>query len=66
MKKAQKGAPDALKAVGDDGEPVRNPVCKLILGCIAGVKRAPISAQNLNPHLTGGLVMQLTVDCRCC
>ncbi len=37
--KAQKGAPDALKAVGDDGEPVRNPVCKLILGCIAGGKK---------------------------
>lgn len=37
--KAQKGAPDALKAVGDVGEPVRNPVCKSILGCIAGGKK---------------------------
>ncbi|MBL3593011.1 MAG: BREX system P-loop protein BrxC [Synergistaceae bacterium] len=37
--KAQKGAPDALKAVGDDGEPVKNPVCKAILGFIAGGKR---------------------------
>ncbi len=30
--KAQKGAPDALKAVGDEGEPAKNPVCKAILG----------------------------------
>jgi hypothetical protein len=37
--KAQKGAPDALKAVGDDGEPVKNPVCKAILGFIAGGKK---------------------------
>ncbi len=37
--KAQKGAPDALKAVGDDGEPVKNPVCKTILGFIAGGKK---------------------------
>jgi hypothetical protein len=36
--KAQKGAPDALKAVGDEGEPARNPVCKAILGFIAGGK----------------------------
>ncbi len=34
--KAQKGAPDALKAVGDDGEPAKNPVCKVILAAIAG------------------------------
>jgi hypothetical protein len=37
--KAQKGAPDALKAVGDEGEPVKNPVCKAILGFIAGGKK---------------------------
>ncbi|MCK8514977.1 BREX system P-loop protein BrxC [Methylonatrum kenyense] len=37
--KAQKGAPDALKAVGDDGEPAKNPVCKAILAAIAGGKR---------------------------
>ena len=37
--KAQKGAPDALKAVGDDGEPAKNPVCKAILGFIAGGKK---------------------------
>lgn len=37
--KAQKGAPDALKSVGDDGEPARNPVCKAILAFIAGGKK---------------------------
>jgi hypothetical protein len=37
--KAHLGAPDALKAVGDDGEPARNPVCKAILGFIAGGKK---------------------------
>jgi len=37
--KARKGAPDALKAVGDDGEPGKNPVCKIILGFIAGGKK---------------------------
>jgi len=37
--KAQKGAPDALKAVGDEGEPGKNPVCKVILGFIAGGKK---------------------------
>ena len=37
--KAQKGAPDALKAVGDDGEPGKNSVCKAILGAIAGGKK---------------------------
>jgi len=36
---AQKGAPDALKAVADQGEPVNNPVCKSILGFIAGGKK---------------------------
>ncbi len=37
--KAQKGAPDALKAVGDEGEPANNPVCRAILGIIAGGKK---------------------------
>jgi len=37
--KAQKGAPDALKGVGDDGEPAKNAVCKAILGFIAGGKK---------------------------
>ncbi|BBO87498.1 BREX system P-loop protein BrxC [Desulfosarcina ovata] len=37
--KACKGAPDALKAVGDDGEPGKNPVCKAVLGFIAGGKK---------------------------
>lgn len=37
--KAQKGAPDALKAVGDDGEPGKNTVCKAILSFIAGGKK---------------------------
>lgn len=36
--KAKSGAPDALKAVGDEGEPAKNPVCKAILGFIAGGK----------------------------
>jgi hypothetical protein len=36
--KAKAGAPDALKAVGDDGEPTKNPVCKSILGFIGGGK----------------------------
>jgi len=38
LSRAQKGAPDALKAVGDDGETGKNPVCKAILGYIAGGK----------------------------
>jgi len=37
--KAQKGAPDALKGVGDEGEPAKNAVCKAILGFIAGGKK---------------------------
>jgi hypothetical protein len=37
--RAQKGGPDALKAVGDEGEPANNPVCKSILGFIAGGKK---------------------------
>ena len=37
--KAQKGAPDALKCVGDEGEAVKNPVCKAILAFIGGGKK---------------------------
>lgn len=37
--KSQIGAPDALKAVGDEGEAAKNPVCKAILGFIAGGKK---------------------------
>ncbi|MEI7922412.1 MAG: BREX system P-loop protein BrxC, partial [Planctomycetota bacterium] len=41
--KAQKGAPDALKSVGDEGEVAQNPVCKAILqGIGAGKKGADI------------------------
>ena len=37
--RAQRGAPDALKAVSDEGEPAKNLVCKAILGSIAGGKK---------------------------
>lgn len=37
--KTKQGSPDALKAVGDDGEPAKNPVCKAILSFIAGGKK---------------------------
>lgn len=37
--RARKGVPDALTAVGDDGEPAKNAVCKLVLGMIAGGKK---------------------------
>lgn len=37
--KAKQGAPDALKAVGYDGETDKNAVCKAILGFIAGGKK---------------------------
>ena len=37
--KARKGAPDALKAVGFEGEPAQQPVCKSILTFIAGGKK---------------------------
>jgi len=36
---AKQGAPDALKAVGFDGEPANNAVCKMILSFIAGGKK---------------------------
>jgi len=37
--KARKGAPDALKSVGDEGEPAKNAVCKSILSFIAAGKK---------------------------
>ncbi len=37
--RAQKGAPDALKAVDHKGETAENPVCKAILAAIAGGKK---------------------------
>lgn len=36
---AKQGSPDALKAVGFEGEPAANPVCKAIMGFIAGGKK---------------------------
>ncbi len=36
---AHQGAPEALEAAGDAGEPARNPVCKAINGFIAGGKK---------------------------
>jgi hypothetical protein len=36
--RAKQGSPDALKAVGDEGEPAKNGVCKQILSFIAGGK----------------------------
>jgi hypothetical protein len=47
--KAKTGAPDALKAVGDDGEPGKNPVCKSILGFIAGGKKGT----DIRAHFEG-------------
>ena len=44
--KAHKGAPDALKEVGDEGETAQNPVCKAVLSFIgAGKKGAEIRQQ---------------------
>ncbi len=39
---ARKGSPDALKAVGDDGEPGKNQVCKTVLSSIAGGKAGAV------------------------
>lgn len=44
--RAQKGAPDALKAIGFEDEPVKNGVCKPLLSAIAGGKKgADLRAQ---------------------
>ena len=47
--KARKGAPDALKAVGDEGEPAKNPVCKAVLGFVAGGKKGA----DIRSHFEG-------------
>ncbi|WP_294105609.1 BREX system P-loop protein BrxC, partial [Thiolapillus sp.] len=47
--KARMGTPDALKAVGDDGEPAKNPVCKEVLSFIAGGKKGA----DIRQHLEG-------------
>ncbi len=47
--RAKQGSPDALKAVGDEGEPVKNPVCKAILGAIAGGKKGA----DIRTHFEG-------------
>ena len=47
--KAYKGAPDALKAVGHDGEPEKNAVCKAILSYIAGGKKGT----DIRDHFEG-------------
>ena len=44
--KAQKGAGDALKAVGDDGEPANNAVCKKTLSFLGGGKRGAEVREN--------------------
>lgn len=38
LERAKQGAPDALKAIGDEGDPAKNAVCKAILSFIAGGK----------------------------
>jgi hypothetical protein len=38
-KKAKEGAPDALRAVGYEGDPDKHPVCKMIIGHIAAGKK---------------------------
>ena len=47
--KARKGAPDALKTVGDEGEPAKNPVCKAVLGFVAGGKKGA----DIRSHFEG-------------
>lgn len=51
--RAQKGAPDALKAVGDDGEPAKNQVCKAVLGFIAGGKKGADIRSNFEGSTFG-------------
>jgi hypothetical protein len=49
--RAQKGAPDALQAVGDDGEPANNPVCRTVLKFIgAGKTGTEIRSHFENPE----------------
>ncbi len=51
--KAKQGSPDALKAVGYDGEPVKNHVCKAILAFIAGGKKGADIRTNFEASLYG-------------
>ncbi|MDD9922324.1 MAG: hypothetical protein OXQ92_08630 [Boseongicola sp.] len=46
---AHKGAPDALKAVGHEGEPEKNAVCKAVLSFIAGGKKGT----DIRDHFEG-------------
>lgn len=46
---AHKGAPDALKAVGHQGEPEKNAVCKAVLSFIAGGKKGT----DIRDHFEG-------------
>lgn len=48
--KARDGAPDALKFVGFDGEPVNHPVCKAVL---AAIPTAGITGAELRKEFTG-------------
>jgi hypothetical protein len=63
---AKKGAPDGLKAVGHDGEPVQNLVCKAILASIGSGKKARKSASSLRPRPMAGLVTLSMAACRSC
>lgn len=49
--RAKKGAPDALKEIGYEGEPIKNAVCKAILGYIGSGKKG-IDIRN---HFEGSL-----------
>jgi len=62
--KAKQGAPDALKAVGDDGEPAKNPVCKAILAFIAVARKERTSERTLKVRLMAGRVTLLTAACK--
>ena len=49
-KKAKEGAPDALRAIGYEGDPEKQPTCKAILAQIAaGKKGADLRAHFLKP-----------------
>jgi len=46
LERAKQGAPDALKAVGYDGEPAHHPVCRAILGAVAAGKSGAVIRQQ--------------------
>lgn len=48
--KARQGAPDALKAVGFDGEPDKHPVCKAVLSYLGNGKKGA----EIRDHFEGG------------